>query len=471
MRASRAASPSRAAATSSEPARERADDVAQVQAHGREHLVVARAPEVDAAAGLADALGEAPLERRVTVLVGELDVPGAARMLLGERAERRRQLREVGVREQPLRVEHLRVRERGAHVVGHEALIEGEVLAGRVAQHALIERCALVPQATHEAPCCSAGVRALTSATISVPVPSLVNTSAEDALRCQVGHDVHAPHAAADRVLDGLGLRQHALGDAALLAQALQAAYVRVGDERARVGEVAEDPRGAGAQDQLLGAERRAQRRRHGIGIDVEQRAGLVRRQRAHDRHQAVVEELAQHRGVHRVDVADEAEVDQLALAPHAQRRALVRAHQARVHAADADGVELQVAAQGEDARVDETVEDHRGHVDRLLVRDAPSLDHARRHPERGGQLGQLWAAAVHQHDAHAEVMQDRDLLDQRARSVRVGKHPAAGLHHEGLALVHADVGRRTLQGADRQGLVAAMHDHRLGSPGVSFRP
>ena len=70
---------------------------------------------------------------------------------------------------------------------------------------------------------------------------------------------MHAAHAAADRVLDGLGLRQHAVGDAALLAQALQSVQVGVGDERARVGDAAEDAGRAGAQDQLLRAERRAE--------------------------------------------------------------------------------------------------------------------------------------------------------------------------------------------------------------------
>ena len=54
------------------------DALAQVQPQGGEHLVVARAPEVNARAGRAEARGEAPLERAVAVLVAELDVPGAA---------------------------------------------------------------------------------------------------------------------------------------------------------------------------------------------------------------------------------------------------------------------------------------------------------------------------------------------------------------------------------------------------------
>ena len=129
------------------------------------------------AAGRADARREVPLERGVTVLVRELDVPGAARVLGGERAQGRADRGEIVRRQQPLRVQHRGVRDRGAHVVRHQPLIERVVFAGAVAQHPLIERRALVPQAAHGVLCCSAGDSAFTSATISVPVPSLVNTS------------------------------------------------------------------------------------------------------------------------------------------------------------------------------------------------------------------------------------------------------------------------------------------------------
>ena len=79
-----------------------------------------------------------------------------------------------------------------------------------------------------------------------------------------------------------------------------------------RIVDALEDAGRAGAQDQLLGAERRADRRRHGVGIDVEQHALVVGRQRTDHRHQAVVQVLADDADVDRVDVADEAEVDQL---------------------------------------------------------------------------------------------------------------------------------------------------------------
>ena len=62
--------------------------------------------------------------------------------------------------------------------VRQESDISRMVLARGIFEHALIERRSLVPQTRHGAPCCSAGLSALMSATMSVPVPSLVNTSA-----------------------------------------------------------------------------------------------------------------------------------------------------------------------------------------------------------------------------------------------------------------------------------------------------
>ncbi len=67
---------------------------------------------------------------------------------------------------------------------------------------------------------CSAGLKAFRSATTSVPVPSLVKISASKLSRGLVADDMHAAHAAANRVFDGGRLRQHAV---------LQAALVRAG--------------------------------------------------------------------------------------------------------------------------------------------------------------------------------------------------------------------------------------------------
>src|SRR5213079_2092138 len=54
----------------------------------------------------------------------------------------------------------------------------------------------------------------------------------------------------------------------------------------------------------------------------------------------------------------------------------------------------------------------------------------------------------------------ERWSVTRRPSTMRVGTHPAPRLHHEGLALVHADVGRGAPEGADGESLIASMHDH-----------
>ena len=129
--------------------RELADRVAQVEAQRDEHLVVARAAEMHAPARFADPLGEPALERAVHVLVRELDRPLARGVLRGERLEAVADRRAVGGREQTLGLEHPRVRDRRAHVVGHEPLVEHVILARGEAQDPLVERQTFVPEARH----------------------------------------------------------------------------------------------------------------------------------------------------------------------------------------------------------------------------------------------------------------------------------------------------------------------------------
>src|SRR6185437_12570101 len=131
--------------------------------------------------------------------------------------------------------------------------------------------------------------------------------------------------------------------------------------------------------------------------------------QRAHDRHEPIVEKLADDQRVDALDVSDEPEVHHLAGAFHAYGRTPVRADEARIDAAHAHRIDRQLAADREDPRVDEAAQNHGGHLDRALVGHAASLHHARRHTERLGDLGELRAAAVYQHDPHAEVVQNPD--------------------------------------------------------------
>ena len=122
-------------------------------------------------------------ERCLTIFIRKLDTP----ITLGVRGDERLEAALDGVavfgREQPLCVQHLSMGDRGACVIGNKALIESVIFSRRVLQHALIERCALVPESCHARAECaaasSAGASLPISATTSVPVPSLVKTSAK----------------------------------------------------------------------------------------------------------------------------------------------------------------------------------------------------------------------------------------------------------------------------------------------------
>ena len=104
---------------------------------------------MNAPGALADALGQALLERRLSVLVGKLDVPVTPLMLIRQCAKSPREGSKVCGVEEHRRVQHLGMGDGGGDVVAHQARIKRVIFACRVAQHALIEAGILVPQETH----------------------------------------------------------------------------------------------------------------------------------------------------------------------------------------------------------------------------------------------------------------------------------------------------------------------------------
>jgi hypothetical protein len=174
----------------------------------------------------------------------------------------------------PCCTQHLRVRDRGAHVVGDQPFVQRVVLARRVRSTRSSSGLPLSHRRVIRLPaaCCSAGAQRLDVATIERAGAFVGEHLGEDAVGRLVRDDVHAAHAAADRFLDGLGLRQHAVldgcpGRAGASGPARSVYEITEPGIRPR----SQDAGRAGAQDQLLGAERRADRRGHGVGIDVQQ--------------------------------------------------------------------------------------------------------------------------------------------------------------------------------------------------------
>ena len=119
------------------------------------------------------------------------------------------------------------------------------------------------------------------------------------------------------------------------------------------------------------------------------------------------------------------------------------------VYRALKDRGDVELATDAEDLSVHEAIEHHAGDFDGFLVRHATSCDHLRLDAERLLDLRELRPAAMHEHDANADLMQDRDLLDELARRFRIAENTAARLDDEHLAFVHADVRRGAAQRAN----------------------
>ena len=142
-----------------------------------------------------------------------------------------------------------------------------------------------------------------------------------------------------------------------------------------------------------------------------------------------------------------------------------MRLDEATIHAAHANGGDSELAAQREQPRVDKAVQHHAGRVDCGSIRDPATLHHARLDAHLRRDFVQLRTAAVDEHDPDAEVVQDRNLLHERAHGRHVAERTAAGLDDEDLALVHVDVRRRAPERTHSHGLFAFVSDHRLSHP------
>ncbi len=125
------------------------DGIAQVQANRRQHLIIPRAAQVNAPTRRADPVREPLFEGGLTVLVYQLDPPLAAGVLLADRSESGADCGQVGIRQKLLSVEHLSVRNRTAHVITDQTLIECVILPSRVLKYSVIEGSTLVPETTH----------------------------------------------------------------------------------------------------------------------------------------------------------------------------------------------------------------------------------------------------------------------------------------------------------------------------------
>ena len=165
-----------------------------------------------------------------------------------------------------------------------------------------------------------------------VPTPSGVKTSSSTLCATRPSMTVACGHAAADRPQAGLHLRDHPRLQGR--QHAFQLGGADLGQERRPVGPVGVDTLDVGEDDELRGAERDGERRRGGVGVDVEDLAVVVGSDRGDDGDAAGLDEVEDGGRVDLDDVADEAEVDLLAVDDGA---AALGAEQAGVLARQAD--------------------------------------------------------------------------------------------------------------------------------------
>src|SRR5690606_37962815 len=96
-----------------------------------QHLVMAAAPSMEAAAGVAQALDQPRLDRGMAVLETLVEHEGAAAEIIGQRAELAVDAGQFARRQDADALQALGVREAGDDVVEEEFAVEDDIVAGQ----------------------------------------------------------------------------------------------------------------------------------------------------------------------------------------------------------------------------------------------------------------------------------------------------------------------------------------------------
>ena len=95
-------------------------------------------------------------------------------------------------------------------------------------------------------------------------------------------------------------------------------------------------------------------------------------------------------------------------------RRPSFRVHDVAVDTGESDSFDAMITKCSKDVGIDLSGKDHLRHFERRVVSDATAFDDRLLDTEFVGELAQLFAAAVNDADANADLMQQRQLLRQR---------------------------------------------------------
>jgi hypothetical protein len=252
---------------------------------------------------------------------------------------------------------------------------------------------------------------------------------------------------APDRRQAGLHLGDHARGQGR--EQLLQVVGVELADHLVRGRPVEVEALHVGEHDQLGGAQRDRQGRRGGVGVDVVDRALGAARDAGDDGDAPVRQQRVDHRRVDLDDLPDEADVHRASV--HHGQLAL-GGEQVGVLARQPDRERAVPVDQADDVLVDLAVEHHADHVDGLFRRDPKARGEPRGDPEPLQVVGDLRAAAVHDHRADPGVPQEHQILREPGAQLLGGHRVTAVLDHHGLAAEPVKPGQRLDQGGRLRG-------------------
>ena len=211
-----------------------------------------------------------------------------------------------------------------------------------------------------------------------------------------------------------------------------QGVGVDLGDQRAAIRPTGVETFDVGEHQQRLGIQCLGDRGGGGIGVDVVDHAGGIRGEGGDHRNPACRNEIAHHRSIHMIDVANQADISLNAVDPHT---ATHRRQQFRVLTGEADGVRSVRIDQIHQFPADLSEQHHADDVENLGRGDPESALELARDPEALEHGSDLRAAAMHHHRVDAGFVQGHDVGGECGLQCGIGHGVAAVLDHDDLAL------------------------------------
>ena len=268
--------------------------------------------------------------------------------------------------------------------------------------------------------------------------------------------DVRARDAVAHRVERRADLRQHAAVNRAVGEKRVDLARGEPGQQVAVLVEHADRVR---HQHELLGKQRFGELAGDEVGVDVVGLAVAAHADRRDHRDEvARIEQLDDFR-VDAVDLADEPDVDHLAVDGLALQQHLPRVDERAVLPGEADRLAALLVDEADDLLV-ELAQHHLDDVHHPVVGDAHPLPEFALDAHLLQQVADLRAAAVDDHRIHPDELQHDDVAREARLERRLGHRVAAVLDDDDLVVKALDVRQRLGKDLRLEGGVDGVEGH-----------